>query len=151
MCLNAGTSFKLLDQILDPREALSRNEVQQKKTPARTPLKDSRNLYLAKEGLILAGTPAAEGVSQSDLSKRLRLEQSKNQSLKNLNRFISMERLTVHNIPPSYDSSKLRQVIAKGSGLKVFISVRSMGDLLGDIDSEPHVCFSSAERVPSYA
>lgn len=119
MCLSAGTSFKIHDQILDPHAALSRNEVQQKKKPDRVPLKDSRNLFLAKEGVILAGTPAAEGVSQSDLSKRLRLEQSKNQSLKNLNRFLSMERLTVHNIPPTYDSSKLRQVMAKACGLKV--------------------------------
>lgn len=119
MCLNAGTSFKLLDQVLDPQAALSRNEIQQKKdTKAKQPT-DSRNLYLAKEGLILAGTPAAEGVSQSDLSKRLRLEHSKNQSLRNLNRFVAMERLTVHNIPPSFDSMKLRKVIVKGCGLKV--------------------------------
>lgn len=119
MCLNAGTSFKLLEQILDPHPALSRNDAQQKKNTAPLHTKDSRNLYLAKEGLIVAGTPAAEGVSQSDLSKRLRLEQSKNQSLKNLNRFISMERLTVHNIPPTYDSTKLRQVITKACSLKV--------------------------------
>ncbi|CAA2976679.1 RNA-binding 28, partial [Olea europaea subsp. europaea] len=31
---------------------------------------DHRNLYLAKEGLIMEGTPAAEGVSASDMSKR---------------------------------------------------------------------------------
>lgn len=119
MCLNAGTSFKLLDQILDPQPALSRNEIQQKKSGDTKPQRDSRNLYLAKEGTILAGTPAAEGVSASDLAKRLRLEQSKNQSLKNLNRFVSKERLTVHNIPPSYDNAKLRKVIVKACGLKV--------------------------------
>lgn len=119
MCVNAGTSFKLLDQILDPQPALSRNEVQQKKETKKKQPSDSRNLYLAKEGTILAGTPAAEGVSASDLAKRLRLEQSKNQSLKNLNRFVSMERLTIHNIPPSYDSAKLRKNIVKACGLKV--------------------------------
>lgn len=120
MCLKAGTSFKLLDQILDPQAALSRNEVLQKKETKQKQPTDSRNLYLSKEGSILAGTPAAEGVSQSDLAKRLRLEQSKNQSLKNLNRFVSTERLTVHNIPPSYDSGKLRKVITKACGLKVY-------------------------------
>lgn len=119
MCLNAGTSFKLHDQVLDPLAAISRNDVQQKKKNTQPQTKDTRNLYLAKEGLIVAGTAAAEGVSQSDLSKRLRLEQSKNQSLKNLNRFLSLERLTVHNIPPSYDSAKLRQVITKACSLKV--------------------------------
>ncbi|XP_055315517.1 RNA-binding protein 28 [Sitodiplosis mosellana] len=118
MCLNAGTSFKLLDQVLDPQAALSRNEIEQKKNTDKKQPSDSRNLYLAKEGTILAGTSAAEGVSASDLAKRLRLEQSKNQSLKNLNRFVSKERLTVHNIPPSYDSGKLKMVIVKACGLK---------------------------------
>ena len=33
--------------------------------------KDKRNLYLAKEGLIYPNSPAAEGVSQTDLAKRL--------------------------------------------------------------------------------
>lgn len=119
MCLNAGTSFKLVDQILDPQAALSRNEILQKKDSTKKQPVDSRNLYLAKEGVILAGTPAAEGISSSDLAKRLRLEQSKTQSLKNLNRFVALERLTVHNIPPSYDSEKLRKVITKACGLKV--------------------------------
>lgn len=119
MCLNSGTNFKLLDQILDPQPALSRNEVLQKKDVKKKEPSDSRNLYLAKEGTILAGTPAAESVSQSDLAKRLRLEQSKTQSLKNLNRFVAVERLTVHNIPPSYDSAKLRKVVTKACGLKV--------------------------------
>lgn len=119
MCLNAGTTFKLMEQILDPQPALSRNEIQQKKDSSKKEPRDSRNLYLAKEGSILAGTPAAEGVSSSDLAKRLRLEQSKTQSLKNLNRFVSLERLTIHNIPPSYDSAKLRTVIIKACGLKV--------------------------------
>lgn len=123
MCLNAGTSFKLFDQILDPQAALSRNEISQKAESKKKQSIDKRNLYLAKEGLIAAGTPAAEGVSQSDLAKRLRLEQSKNQSLKNLNRFVSMERLSIHNIPPSYDSAKLRKVVIKSSGLKVCVKM----------------------------
>lgn len=119
MCINAGTSFKLLDQILDPQSALSRNEIHLKQEEKKKQPSDSRNLYLAKEGVILAGTPAAEGVSASDLAKRLRLEQSKNQSLRNLNRFVSMERLTIHNLPPSYDDAKLRKAIVKACGLKV--------------------------------
>lgn len=119
MCLNAGTEFKLMDQVLDPHPALSRNEVNQMSETKKKQPRDTRNLFLAKEGVILSGTPAAEGVSASDLAKRLRLEQSKNQSLKNLNRFVSMERLSIHNIPPSYDSAKLRKVVVKTSGMKV--------------------------------
>lgn len=118
MCLSAGTSFKLFDQVLDPHAALSRNDIQQKADSKKKEPADSRNLYLAKEGLILTSTPAAEGVSQSDMAKRLRLEQSKTQLLRNLNRFVSKERLTVHNIPPSYDSTKFRNVVTKACGLK---------------------------------
>lgn len=119
MCLNAGTSFKLFDQILDPNAALSRNEIKEKMDSKQKQPVDSRNLYLAKEGLVVSGTPAADGVSQSDMAKRLQLERSKSQVLKDLNRFLSKDRLTVHNIPPSYDSEKLRKVITKGCGLKV--------------------------------
>lgn len=140
MCLNAGTTFKLLDQILDPQPALSRNEIQQKKNTQKKQPSDSRNLYLAKEGLISAGTPAAEGVSASDLAKRLRLEQSKTQSLKNLNRFVAMERLTVHNIPPSYDDAKLRKVITKACALKVSIPFHSI-EIVGKIQSGIHSHF----------
>lgn len=118
MCLSAGTSFKLLDQVLDPHSALSRHDIQQKADSKKKEPADSRNLYLVKEGLIVTGTPAAEGVSQSDMAKRLRLEQSKTQMLKNLNRFVSKDRLTVHNIPPSYDSTKFRNVVIKACGLK---------------------------------
>lgn len=120
MCLNSGTSFKLLDQILDPVPALSRNDinVKQESKKKNEPV-DSRNLYLAKEGLIAANTPAAEGVSPSDISKRLFLEQSKHQLLKDLNRFVSMDRLTVHNIPPTFDDDRLRKAVEKTSKLKV--------------------------------
>lgn len=121
MCLSAGTSFKLMDQVLDPHPALSRNDIQEKQNVTKkTEPADSRNLFLAKEGLIAAGTPAAEGVSQSDMSKRLYIEQSKAQLLKNLNRFVAKDRLTVHNIPPTYDSAKLRKVVENGSKLKVY-------------------------------
>lgn len=120
MCLNSGTSFKLLDQILDPHPALSRHDAKDKQesTKKKEPI-DSRNLFLAKEGLITTGTPAAEGVSQSDMAKRVFLEQSKGQLLKDLNRFVSKERLTVHNIPPTFDDARLRKVVEKVTKLKV--------------------------------
>lgn len=124
--MNSGTSFKLLDQVLDPHPALTRNDIHDKQqTKAKNEPVDSRNLYLAKEGLISAGTPAAEGVSPSDMSKRLFLEQSKNQLLKDLNRFVSKDRLTVHNIPPTFDDARLRKVVEKASKLKVCFTSRS--------------------------
>lgn len=84
--------------------------------------KDGRNLYLLREGTVLAGSSSAEGVSASDMSKRLRLEQIKSSMLKNLNRFISRERLTIHNLPESFDDEKLRQLVIKWTECKVILN-----------------------------
>lgn len=120
MCLNAGTEFRLFDQVLDPCLALSRQDILSKTQEAKSrETADSRNLYLSKEGVIVANTPAAEGVSVSDMAKRHHLERVKNQMLKNLNRFMSKERLTIHNIPDNYDSAKLRKVVETHTKLKV--------------------------------
>ncbi|XP_025030357.1 RNA-binding protein 28-like [Python bivittatus] len=56
--------------------AVSREEAQQlRSTKARKPT-GTRNLYLAREGLIRAGTKAAEGVSAADMAKRVRVSVS---------------------------------------------------------------------------
>lgn len=88
LCLQAGTEFKLMDEVLDPHPALSRDEIKSKHDEkSKDEKKDSRNLYLAREGLIMANSKAAEGVSASDMTKRHELEQVKTQVLKNLNRW----------------------------------------------------------------
>uniref|UniRef100_A0A0A9YF47 RNA-binding protein 28 n=1 Tax=Lygus hesperus TaxID=30085 RepID=A0A0A9YF47_LYGHE len=86
------------------------------------PAKDTRNLYLAKEGVILADTPAAEGVSEGDMTKRLKLEQWKTTVLRNLHMFISATRLVVHNIPSHYDDKMLFALFRKHSPKGAFIS-----------------------------
>lgn len=119
MCLSAGTEFKLDHQILDPIVAISRQDIQLKTVEAKKrQLTDTRHLYLAKEGLILAGTPAAIDVSSGDMAQRLRLERIKMEMLKNLNRFLSRERLTLHNIPLAMDASKLRKTVEQHTKLK---------------------------------
>uniref|UniRef100_A0AAG5DLR8 RRM domain-containing protein n=1 Tax=Anopheles atroparvus TaxID=41427 RepID=A0AAG5DLR8_ANOAO len=47
------------------------------------------------------------------MAQRLRLEQRNNEMLKNYNRFVSTERLTVHNIPPHFTDKDLRDVVMK--------------------------------------
>ncbi|XP_055815663.1 uncharacterized protein LOC129885419 [Solanum dulcamara] len=69
---------------------------------------DHRNLYLAKEGLILEGTPAAEGVSVSDMSKRKGLQEKKIIKLKSPNFHVSRTRLIMYNIPKSMTEKQLR-------------------------------------------
>lgn len=54
-----------------------------------------RNLHLAVEGLIRPGTRAAQGVSQTDMEKRAKLEKWKRNVLKDLSMFISPNRLCV--------------------------------------------------------
>ncbi|XP_017108158.2 RNA-binding protein 28 [Drosophila bipectinata] len=121
LCLQAGTEFKLMDEILDPHPALSRDEMKTKQSEQEKKEdsgKDSRNLYLAREGLIMSGSKAADGVSASDMAKRHELEQVKTQVLKNLNRFVSRNRLSIHNLPQHYDNEKLKQMAQTYTGFR---------------------------------
>ncbi|XP_062929034.1 RNA-binding protein 28 [Mobula hypostoma] len=78
----------------------------------------TRNLYLAREGLIRAGMKAAEGMSASDMSKRTRFEELKRQKLKDVNIFVSPTRLCIHNIPKSVTDEQLRKLCLQAVGAK---------------------------------
>ncbi|KAA8536069.1 hypothetical protein F0562_028547 [Nyssa sinensis] len=71
---------------------------------------DHRNLYLAKEGLIVEGTPASEGVSASDMSKRQTLERKKMTKLQSPNFHISRTRLIIYNLPKSMTEKELKKL-----------------------------------------
>ncbi|XP_047325744.1 RNA-binding protein 28 isoform X2 [Impatiens glandulifera] len=71
---------------------------------------DHRNLYLAKEGLIVEGTPAAEGVSANDMSKRKSLQEKKATKLKSPNFHVSKTRLVMYNIPKSMTEKELKKI-----------------------------------------
>ncbi|XP_002015483.2 RNA-binding protein 28 [Drosophila persimilis] len=121
LCLQAGTEFTLMDEVLDPHPALSRDELKSKQSRESKDDdtgKDSRNLYLAREGLIMSGSKAADGVTASDMTKRHELEQMKTQVLKNLNRFVSRNRLSIHNLPYNYDDEKLKQMAQTYTGFR---------------------------------
>uniref|UniRef100_T1P9N7 RNA recognition protein n=1 Tax=Musca domestica TaxID=7370 RepID=T1P9N7_MUSDO len=120
LCLQSAAEFVLMDQVLEPYPALSREEIRQQnlEKDKKNDGKDSRNLYLAREGLIMANSNAAEGVSASDMNKRHKLEQIKAQVLKNLNRFVSRNRLSIHNLPLNYDNDNLRDMIIAYTGFK---------------------------------
>ncbi|XP_059656747.1 uncharacterized protein LOC132303489 [Cornus florida] len=72
---------------------------------------DHRNLYLAKEGLIVEGTPAAEGVSTSDMLKRQMLEKKKTTKFQSPNFHISRIRLIIYNIPKSMTEKQLKKLL----------------------------------------
>jgi len=75
--------------------------------------KDSRNLYLAREGLVREGTLAAEGVSKADMTKRTQLNRWKKNVLKDLNMFVSPLRLCVRNLPNHLTKDAALRVIIK--------------------------------------
>ncbi|XP_059060958.1 RNA-binding protein 28-like [Achroia grisella] len=123
----SADQLRLEGQVLQVKPALKRENLQKgdKKQP-----KDNRNLYLVKEGVVVAGTKAAVGVSASDMSKRLALERSKTQMLKNLNRFVSRYRIVVSNLPPNCDDARLRRLSAQAAGNRAIITeARVMRDL----------------------
>ncbi|CAN9499236.1 unnamed protein product [Ophioblennius macclurei] len=88
--------------------AVSRDDAVKMKVKTNKVETGSRNLYLAREGLIRAGTKAAEGVSEADMIKRTRFEEVKRAKLRDINVFVSKNRLCVHNLPKSVDNKKLK-------------------------------------------
>ena len=88
------------------------------KFQTKTKDRDKRNLYLAKEGLVYAGSPSAEGVSQQDLEKRLNLEHRKRKLLGDITKFVSKNRLCIHNLPQDVTNQKLRKIFLDAVGDK---------------------------------
>ncbi|MED6233742.1 hypothetical protein ATANTOWER_016049 [Ataeniobius toweri] len=94
--------------------AVSREDAMKLKVDKKKVETGSRNLYLAREGLIRGGTKAAEGVSEADMAKRVRFEEVKRAKLRDINVFVSKNRLCIHNLPKSVDNKKLKALCLKG-------------------------------------
>ncbi|KAL6514547.1 hypothetical protein OROGR_020126 [Orobanche gracilis] len=99
-----GRPVKVL-KALDKKTAHNKAEEKAKKEDH-----DHRNLYLAKEGLIMEGVPAAEGVSANDMSKRKKLHEDKMSKLQSPNFRVSRTRLIVYNVPKSMSEKNLREL-----------------------------------------
>ncbi|XP_068595474.1 RNA-binding protein 28 [Brachionichthys hirsutus] len=90
--------------------AVSREDVTKLKVNKEKVETGTRNLYLAREGLVRAGTKAAEGVSEADMIKRARFEELKRAKLRSINIYVSKTRLCVHNLPKSVNDKKLKDL-----------------------------------------
>uniref|UniRef100_A0A673UMP8 RNA-binding protein 28 n=1 Tax=Suricata suricatta TaxID=37032 RepID=A0A673UMP8_SURSU len=129
-----GGGLKLDGRLLKIDLAVTRDEAAKLQTKKVKKPTGTRNLYLAREGLIRAGTKAAEGVSAADMAKRERFELLKHQKLKDQNIFVSQTRLCLHNLPKAVDDKELRKLLLnatrgeKGVRLK---ECRVMRDLKG--------------------
>ncbi|XP_063993576.1 RNA-binding protein 28-like [Diachasmimorpha longicaudata] len=129
-CLASGTELQIQGETLDPHRAITKKDVLDSKSRASNRTKDSRNLYLVKEGVILPGSHAAADVSPGDMQKRIQMEQWKSQMLRNLNMFVSRIRLVVHNLPATLDDVKLREIFRKHAGKNAVITeAKVMRDL----------------------
>lgn len=129
-CLAAGKDLEIDDQIMEAQLAIDRNEIGNKANSKQLKQKDTRNLYLVKEGVIMAGSAAASGVSAADMAKRLQIEQWKSQILRNLNMFVSRTRLVIHNLPPTLDDTKFRKIVERhGPAEAIIREARVMRDL----------------------
>ncbi|XP_055464082.1 RNA-binding protein 28 isoform X2 [Psammomys obesus] len=106
-----GGGLKLDGRQLKVDLAVTRDEAAKLQTKKVKKPTGTRNLYLAREGLIRAGTKAAEGVSAADMAKRERFELLKHQKLKNQNIFVSQTRLCLHNLPKAVDDKQLRKLL----------------------------------------
>ncbi|XP_038176610.1 RNA-binding protein 28 [Arvicola amphibius] len=106
-----GGGLKLDGRLLKIDLAVTRDEAAKLQTKKVKKPTGTRNLYLAREGLIRAGTKAAEGVSAADMAKRERFELLKHQKLKNQNIFVSQTRLCLHNLPKAVDDRQLRELL----------------------------------------
>lgn len=110
----------ILTRAIDKKTA---HEIAEKKSGVK---KDTRNLYLAKEGgkvilerltkVILPDTPAAQGVSQEDMEKRRRSRLETKQKLRNVNFFVNPLRLSIRNFPSSWDDKQLLKLFKEASG-----------------------------------
>ncbi|XP_039617383.1 RNA-binding protein 28 [Polypterus senegalus] len=76
----------------------------------------TRNLYLAREGLIRSGTKAAEGLDPADLALRTKIEERKRKKLNDVNIFVSQTRLCIHNLPKSVDNKILHKLCLNAAG-----------------------------------
>ncbi|XP_075713679.1 RNA-binding protein 28 [Rhinoderma darwinii] len=137
--------------------AVSRDEAGKlRQTKVKKPT-GTRNLYLAREGLIREGTKAAEGVSPEDMAKRTRFEDLKRQKLRSQNIFVSQTRLCVHNIPKSVDDKKLRQLFLNAAGgsrsvkikeCRVMRNIKGMeGNIMGQSLGYAFVAFIEHEHA----
>lgn len=77
--------------------------------------KDKRNLYLANEGMVAAGSEAAEGVPPIELEKRAAGQAEKKKKLANPLIFVSPVRLSVKNLNGSIDDKGLKKIALEGA------------------------------------
>lgn len=106
-----GLGISLKSRPLNVMKAMDKESAHKKALEkAKTEVEDRRNLYLAKEGEILAGIPAAEGVSDADMNKRNWLARRKAEMLQSPKFHVSRTRLIIYNLPKTMTINDVKKL-----------------------------------------
>lgn len=106
-----GLGITMKGRQLKVLKALDKESVRKKGLEkTKNEIHDKRNLYLTKEGEILAGTPAAEGVSEIDMTKREMLAKRKMEMLQSPKFHVSTTRLVIYNIPKTMTPEEVKKL-----------------------------------------
>ncbi|TKV90761.1 hypothetical protein SEVIR_9G050200v4 [Setaria viridis] len=106
-----GLGIFMKSRALNVMKAMDKESAHKKALDkAKTEVEDRRNLYLAKEGEILAGTPAAEGVSDADMNKRNWLARRKAEMLQSPKFHVSKTRLIIYNLPKTMTINDVKKL-----------------------------------------
>lgn len=129
--VHSGDTIRLDGRELNIARAVDRTKAKQLQEDRLddTKKQDKRNLYLAREGVILEGMAAAKELSKKELEKRERAWKEKREKLKNPNFRVSETRLSVRNIPPHWTEVDLRKLF-RGTVVNDF---KKAGKKVGDI------------------
>ncbi|XP_040377827.1 RNA-binding protein 28 isoform X2 [Oryza brachyantha] len=106
-----GLGIFIKSRALKIMKALDKESANKKELEkAKNEVEDRRNLYLTKEGEILAGTPAAEGVSDADMNKRSWLARRKAEMLQSPKFHVSRTRLIIYNLPKTMNINDVKKL-----------------------------------------
>ncbi|KAL6638060.1 hypothetical protein ACP70R_025632 [Stipagrostis hirtigluma subsp. patula] len=106
-----GLGIFIKSRALNVMKAMDKDSAHKKSLEkAKNEVEDRRNLYLAKEGEILAGSPAAEGVSDADMNKRNWLARRKTEMLQSPKFHVSRTRLIIYNLPKTMTINDVKKL-----------------------------------------
>ncbi|XP_048532232.1 RNA-binding protein 28 isoform X2 [Triticum urartu] len=106
-----GLGIFVKSRPLNVKKALDKESAHKKELEkGKNEVEDRRNLYLSKEGEILPGTPAAEGVSDVDMNKRSWLAKRKAEMLVSPKFHVSRTRLIIYNLPKTLTINDVKKL-----------------------------------------
>uniref|UniRef100_A0A0E0D8Y2 RRM domain-containing protein n=1 Tax=Oryza meridionalis TaxID=40149 RepID=A0A0E0D8Y2_9ORYZ len=106
-----GLGIFIKSRALKIMKALDKESAHKKELEkSKNEVEDRRNLYLTKEGEILAGAPAAEAVSDADMNKRSWLARRKAEMLQSPKFHVSRTRLIIYNLPKTMTINDVKKL-----------------------------------------